>query len=468
MARPDPRDRIIEEQRTLIEKLEARIAVLEEKLGKTSVNSSKPPSSDPPWEKPKPKPKRGKKRKKGGQPGHAKHERPLVPEENVGKFVAVKPNQCDGCGGRLLGNDPAPDRHQVFDVPAIEPTVTEYQLHSLRCGCGITTKGRLPDGVPHGAFGSHLVALVCWLTGKFRLSKRGVQELLSDLLNTEVSLGAVSKMEREASAALETPFEEAQAYVREQDVAHADETGWRELNQKAWLWVVVTSQVTIFKIALSRGAAVIKNLLGVDFAGILVTDRWSAYTFVTTACRQLCWAHLLRDFQSFVDRGGESQRIGESLQACAWKMFKWWHKVRDGTMSHDAFQKKMLPVALEVVELLAQGTGCLNTRTAGTCAHILALEEALWTFVHDIAVHPTNNLAERIIRQAVLWRKTSFGTQSEAGSRFVERILTATATLKLQNRNVLSYLTDAIDAHRRGVSAPSLLPNHVELNAQAA
>ncbi len=459
------KDRRIAELEAEVRELRKLVAELQESLKKNSGNSSKPPSSDPPWAKPKPKPKRGRKRKRGGQPGHSKNERPLVPQDKVDEVVPVKPSHCDGCGVVIDGDDPEPERHQVFETPKVEPKVTEYQIHTLLCGCGTRTKGTLPQGVPRGAFGSNLVALVCWLTGKFRLSKRSVQELLSDLLRTEVSLGAVSKMEREASAALATSVEEARAYVREQPVAHADETGWRECNLKAWLWVAVTPLVAVFKIARSRGAVVAKDLLGAAFAGILVSDRWSAYTFVDVLRRQLCWAHLVRDFQAFVERGGTSQRLGDSLLACVRKTFKWWHKVRDGTMSRDAFQKRMLPVAIEVGTLLADGTRCHNTKTAGTCAHILEMEQALWTFVLTAGVEPTNNVGERIIRRAVLWRKTSFGTQSVEGSRFAERILTVTATLKLQDRHVLSYLTEAIEAGRRGLASPSILP---EPAAQAA
>lgn len=462
----DPRDRLIAEQQAqiaellaLVGTLQRRIAELEEKLGKNSSNSSRPPSSDPPWARPKPKLKKGKKRRRGGQPGHPKHERPLVPPEKVDRVVAVKPDRCGSCGASLVGVDPEPERHQVFEVPEVRAHVTEYQVHTLRCSCGACTKGALPDEAPRGAFGPNLVALVCWLTGKFRLSKRGVRELLSDLLRTEVSVGAVSKMEREASAALAAPVEQAQAYVREQGVAHADETGWRECNRKAWLWVAVTPLVAVFEIARSRGAKIAKSLLGAAFSGILVSDRWSAYSFIDAARRQLCWAHLLRDFQAFVERGGTSRRIGAELLREARQMFKWWHRVRDGTMSREAFQKKMLPVALRVGGLLAQGTGCANRKTAGTCAHILELEQALWTFVLCEDVEPTNNFAERIIRAAVLWRKTSFGTQSPEGSRFVERILTVTATLKLQDRHVLTYLIETIRAHRLGAAPPSLLPS---------
>jgi transposase len=465
---PDEKDRVIAELRSqlqaaldVIDQLQRRVAELEEKLGKNSSNSSKPPSSDPPWARPKPKPKRGKKRKRGGQPGHPRHERPLVPPEKVDRVFSVKPSHCNSCGASLIGVDPEPERHQVFEVPEVRAHVTEYQVHTLSCACGACTKGELPVDAPRGAFGPNLVALVCWLTGKFRLSKRGVRELLSDLLRTDVSVGAVSKMEREASAALAVPVEDARSYVRAQDVAHGDETGWRECNKKAWLWVAATPLVAVFEVARSWGAKIAKSLLGAAFAGILVSDRWSAYTFVDVERRQLCWAHLLRDFQAFVERGGTSKRIGEALLEQVRRMFKWWHRVRDGTMSRETFHKKMQPVALRVGELLAEGSRCRNTKTSGTCMHILGLEWALWTFVLHDGVEPTNNFAERIIRAAVLWRKTSFGTQSEVGSRFVERILTVTATLKLQDRHVLTYLTEAIQAHRLGASPPSLLPSRL-------
>jgi transposase len=189
-----------------------------------------------------------------------------------------------------------------------------------------------------------------------------------------------------------------------------------------------------------------------------VSDRWSAYNWLLTILRQLCWAHLLRDFQAFVDRGGESQPIGEAILTQADSMFQWWHKIRDGTMSRAAFQEKMQTVQRKVGELLRQGTACNHSKTAGTCRDTLKREEALWTFVHVEGVEPTNNLGERQVRPGVLWRKNSFGTQSEAGSRFAERIMTVIATLKQQHRNVLDYLIEACDAANWGKQAPSLIP----------
>ena len=215
-----------------------------------------------------------------------------------------------------------------------------------------------------------------------------------------------------------------------------DKTGWTESNKKAWLWVAATSLVSVFLIRCSRGGTAAKEMLGETFEGILSTDRWSAYNWVSVFLRQLCWSHLLRAFQAFVERGGESQRIGEAILAQSALMFKWWHRARDGTMTLAVFQEKMKPVQLHVVQLLRQGTTCAHAKTAGTCRDLLKREAALWTCIHMASVDPTNNLVERQIRHGIRWRKVSFGTQSEAGSRFAERIMTVAATLKQQPVNV--------------------------------
>jgi transposase len=243
-----------------------------------------------------------------------------------------------------------------------------------------------------------------------------------------------------------------------QPVVNMDETGWRESNQRAWLWVAATTLVTVFLIRLSRGGQVAKEMLGETFRGIVGSDRWSAYNWLPTLLRQLCWAHLTRDFQAFAEHGGESQRIGEDLLGQADLMFQWWHEVRDGTMSRTTFQEQMQAVQQRVGRLLRQGASRDHSKTAGTCRDILKREEALWTFVRVEGVEPTNNLAERQLRPNVLWRSSSFGTQSQAGSRFAERIMTVVATLKQQDRNVLDYLTETCDAANWSRQAPSLLP----------
>jgi transposase len=301
-------------------------------------------------------------------------------------------------------------------------------------------------------------AMVTLLTGRYRLSKRDVTEIMADFFQANLSTGSVCNLEHRTSEAVSEPVAEARAFVKEQRVVNMDETGWREANKKAWLWAAATRWVTVFLIRRSRGGKVAKEMIAETFPGVLISDRWSGYNWLPVSSRQLCWSHLLRDFQAFVERGGESQQIGEDILTQADRMFEWWHRVRDGTMTRVAFQTNMESVEQDVGQLLRQGTTCDHSKTAGTCRDILKREKALWTFVHVEGVEPTNNLGERQIRHGVIWRKICFGTQSASGSRFAERIITIVATLKQQKRNLLDYVTEACNAANWGRPAPSLLP----------
>ena len=443
-----------------VQELETEVAVLRERVNRNSGNSSQPPSSDGPEAPRKPRRRAKSGRKRGGQPGHKGTRRKLVPVEQVKESHDLKPEACRRCGQALEGEGFEPYRHQVTEIPPVVAEVTEYRLHTLTCpGCGDKTRAELPAGVPQGAFGPRLQAMVSLLSGRYHLSKRDTADIMADFFQADMSLGSVPALEHRTSEAIREPVEQAREYVTTEPVVHMDETGWREANQKAWLWVAATTLVTVFLIRPTRGGKTAREMLGQAFAGFVVSDRWSAYNWLLTLWRQLCWAHLLRDFQAFVDRGGESQRLGQAILAQADLMFEWWHEVRDGTMSRATFQKKMRAVEHQIGQLLRQGTTCDHSKTAGTCRDILKREEALWTFVRVQGVEPTNNLAERQIRPGVLWRKNSFGTQSETGSRFVERIMTVITTLKQQQRNVLDYLTEACDTANWGRRAPSLLPD---------
>ena len=443
-----------------VQALESEVAVLRERVNRNSGNSSQPPSSDGPEVPRKPRRRAKSGRKRGGQPGHKGTRRKLVPVEQVKESHNIKPEACRRCGHTMAGEDPEPYRHQVTEIPPVVAEVTEYRLHTLTCPeCGDKTPAELPAGVPQGAFGPRLQAMVSLLSGRYHLSKRDTMGITTDFFQVDVGLGSVPTLEHRTSEAIHEPVEEVREYVKTQSVVHMDETGWREANHKAWLWVAATTLVTVFLIRPTRSGQVAREMLGEAFTGFVGSDRWSAYNWLLTRLRQLCWAHLLRDFQAFVDRGDESQCIGQAILAQADLMFEWWHKVRDRTMSRTTFQERMQAVEYQVGQLLRQGTTCNHSKTAGTCRDILKREKALWTFVHVEGVEPTNNLAERQVRPGVLWRKNSFGTQSEAGSRFVERIMTVVATLKQQQRNALDYLTEACDAANRGQSAPSLLPS---------
>ena len=439
----------------IIAALRAEIAQLKQ----NSRNSSKPPSSDGPGA---PKPKvESSGRRRGGQPGHEPSRRELVPAERVDRFEDHWPSVCEDCKSplprELRTEAGEPLRHQVTEIPRVQAHVTEHRLHNQVCDCcGHATEAALPAIMPRGAFGPRLRAIIALCAGRYRLSKRVTQELLSDVLGVQLALGSVCNAERQVSQALAAPVEEVREFVRHQPAVHADETGWREAKGRAWLWTAHTPLATVFQIAKSRGAVIAKQMLGDDFSGFLVVDRWSAYEW--TELRQLCWAHLKRDFQGFVDRGGVGATLGEKLLAQTRGMFGLWHRIRDKTLSRKTFQRRMKPIERRIVRLLREALARAEPKTAGMARQIYARRQYLWSFVDNEDVQPTNNAAERAIRPAVLWRKGSFGTDSAEGSRFVERILSAVTTLRQQQRHVLDYLTNACAAHDIGLPVQSLLP----------
>ena len=450
------RDATIAKLMAQVDALIARVTKLEEQARRSSRNSSQPPSSDGPGTPPA-RTKIPSGRKPGAQEGHDKHDRPLVPSDKVNKRVVLRPKNCRGCRAALVGDDPCPRRHQVFELPRIEPIVEEYVLHSLDCPCGVRTTASLPAGVPTGAFGPSVVAMAATMMGAYRLSKRAVPELMRDIFGLSISVGAVVGCQRIASAALAAPVEEARAFVVEQPVKYADETGWREARGTAWLWTVVTATVTVFMIHRRRTAEAARAILG-RARGVLVSDRHGAYNWWPGTRHQFCWAHLIRDFVKISERRSDSERIGNALLAETARMFEWWHRVRDGTLARATLRVYMRSVQSRIEALLTEGAAVPNRKTARTCAKLLKHADALWTFLYVEGVEPTNNVAERAVRHGVLCRKTSYGTHSEEGSRFIERILSVHATLRQQQRNVLHFVHDACRASLLGTPAPSLLP----------
>jgi transposase len=440
----------------LVQSLERRIADLEGRLGKNSTNPSKPPSSDPPSVKRRPPaPASGKKR--GGQPGHRHHPRAPVPPEQIRQVIECRPPTGRCCGLDLRGDDPEPLRHRVAAVPPIEPTVDEYRLHRPVCPhCGTSTGATLPPGAPTGAFGPRLRAILSVLAGADRLGKRPIRQLAADRLGSSISTGMISRLERQAAAELEAPVEELREYVRRADSAHIDETAWKQGRDKGWLWVAVTRLVTAFAIATSRGAAVAKDLLGTDRREVVISDRLKRYDWIQR--RQFGRAHLDRDFQAMVDRGGESAEVGRRVLAHSQRLFDWWHRVRDGTMARATLQSHVAMLRFSFRDDLRRGVACSCAKTAGTCRELVAGETHLWTSVRVEGVEPTNNDAERALRHGVIYRKLSGGTDRESGSRFVERMLSVVATCRQRDIDVLDYLTRCYRAHLDGSPIPSLIP----------
>ena len=442
--------------KTRIAELEARLEKLEELVRSSSRNSSKPPSSDPPTVARDRKPPTG--RKPGGQPGHKRHERTMFPPDKVRSVTDCKPSRCGHCDARLRGADPHPQRHQVAELPKIEPWVDEYRLHLLTCAqCGNATRGELPPGTPRGAFGSTVVATVGLLLGIYGVSRRDVVELMRDLFGLPISLGAVIGCQRIAAEALAPAHGEAQAHVEAAAVKNADETGWKVGETYACLWVVVTATVTVFRIQAERSRKAAMKVLG-KVHGLLGSDRYSVYDCWPVDRHQFCWAHLSRLFVRFSERRDPVvAAAGRALLAEKDQMFAWWHRVRDGTLAPTTFKQYMRPLQQRVIDLLKQAHGASCAKTSRTCVRLLENAHALWTFVYRPGIEPTNNAAERAVRRAVILRKTSFGSQSQHGCRFLERVLTVHATLRQRGASVHDFIGAACYAHMNGRTPPSLL-----------
>src|SRR3954454_20173817 len=449
----------------LVDSLEGRIAEVEQRLGDlearlklNSTNSSKPPSSDPIGLKRRP-PTPPSGRKRGGQPGHRRAQRRLVPPEKVRTTTDCRPSDCRRCGQDLSGDDPTPLVHQVAELPKIEPLVDEYRLHRLACPrCKVTTCASLPAGVPSGGFGPYLQAVLSTLAGGYRLSKRQVQQIAGDLFGLSIATGMVSKLERQSATVLEAPYNEVALGVHDAPAASIDDTSWREDRRKAQLWVAVTALTTVFTIAAKRSAAVAKAILGSKPNQVVTSDRHSSLEWIDSAWRQICWSHLARDFQAMIDRGGAGEATGRALLRWSKRMFRGWHRLPDGSIDRQRFQTIAARLRREVQAALEGGQSCGCAKTAATCFEILKVEEGLWTFVRVEGIEPTNNASERALRHAVIWRRISGGTDSADGSRFVERMLTVVATCRQQKRNVLDYLSTCFEARLRGQKVPSLVP----------
>jgi transposase len=445
---------------------DARIAALEAKVAelKGRLNDlTKPlPPPRPPATLPKSPPKKPTGNKPGGQPGHPPHLKKLVPPERINKTVSFIPTACDHCQTPLPAevgpDDPPPVRHQVAELPELTARITEYQGHARTCpGCGEVTRATIPEDIRAHSVGPRLTAVLSYFAGCHGMSKRGVEETSEAVFDAPVALGTVANLEQEMSAALVPAHQEAVDAVQKAPVKHLDETGWKQAGKKRWLWVAATATVVVFLIHALRNATALKKLIGATLSGILCSDRWRAYDYVPVLQRQACWAHLKRNWEKMVERGGKALEIGQACLSVHQRVFTLWHLFRGGGCSRADMDDKMVSLMFELLEVLRHGIRCRDQKTKRFCSRLHSIFPALWTFVAVEGVEPTNNHAERVQRRAVLWRRRSFGCHSADGCRFVERILTVVQTLRLQQCSVVQFLYEAIAAHRSGRKTPKLV-----------
>lgn len=469
LAGGEPARELIGEMFEQMAALGEEVAELRRQLGRDSRNSSIPPSSDPPksraerrregrerakeWSK--------SKRKQGGQPGHEGKSREMAPPERVDEVFEHLPVSCE-CGHAFDGSEErlgGPLAHQVWELPPIAPLIAEHRRHRLLCpDCGAGRLAELPAGVAASAFGPRLQAHIATLAGIHRLSRRQVCDVVTQMFGIPISLGAVDRTIMRMSAALADPWRELAAAVREAEAVHADETGWRLGSAQQWLWLAAASLYACYRIDPSRGQAAAKELLGEDFGGIAVTDRYGAYHFLDVLQQQLCWCHLARQFTELSERGGATGKRGMGLLEISRQVFAAHRAYLEGGHDLGWLAAELRPLRDRLHTLLEQGTRAHNRRERRFCAGLLAEEQALWTFCEVPGIDPTNYAAERAVRHAVIMRKVQLGTQSERGSRWVERICSVRETCRLQGRSALDYLIEAAVAAHNRVPAPSLVP----------
>lgn len=451
----------IAEQDRRIAALEKQVAQLLEQLGQNSRNSHKPPSTDTPEERQKRKNREKKARqarKRGGQPGHRGTSRELVPPEKVSKFVDLFPAECESCWKPLPEvPDASATRYQQIEVPPLEPHTTEWRRHQVTCPCcGYKTRAAYNGAeIPASPFGPRLMAIMALLTGVYHLGRRRAVELLSDIVGVRVSLGALSAVEERVSSAVQPCVDEAWERVRAADVKHTDGTSWSQGGVTMALWTLAAAGVTVFKILADSAKNTLRPLYG-PFRGFLVSDRAKALNFWVMALRQICWAHLLRKFIAFSERAGPSAAFGKKLLDYTGLVFDYWHDYKDGRLDHPTFVAWLAPVRQQLEATLEGAVAADISGLSGACADILQHRQALWNFVDQAGVEPTNNHAERELRAFVLWRKRSFGTQSDRGNTFAENLMTVAFTARKQHKSVLTFLTACCGAAHDDVPPPSL------------
>jgi len=470
----------VAEREKQIADAEKQIADLERQLAlrkRNSTNSSKPPSSDGlAGEQRVRGRKRKSKRKPGGQPGHPGHHRRLVPIAEVSAVEVLLPKQCRHCGGHLPQKPAAvitagePRRHQVTEIPPVKPHITEYQFPDVVCGhCGKATQAPLPQEIA-GHFGPYLTALIAYWTVVCRLPRRLVEAMLADVLGMEISLGSTQKAWEEVSQAVAQPVQQLQEQLPREAVLNVDETGWRTNGDKRWIWALVARQFVFYVVASTRGAEVLVSLLGAVFRGILCSDRWVVYLTYHSGRMQLCWAHLKRNILGIAeyDRSPSARQFCRDALAIVARLFRLWYRFRGDLRDRrgnpqpiDRRQliEKSIPLQKKLFALAEAHLDDTDREVRNLATALFTHFDRLFTFLEADGVDPTNNVAERILRTAVQWRKTSFGNRSRNGEIATARLLTVAQTCKRQQRHVLGYLTDAVRCHRRQSAPPSLLPS---------
>ncbi len=434
---------LVQRQTQQVQRQEARIRDLEARLAQNSSNSSRPPSTDKPWDKPKRKPPEDPSgRKPGGQPGHKGTTRDAMPPDETHD---ESPDRCECCGVEFDASVPLIEAvvRQEIDIE-LARRVKEHRYWARQCPhCRHTTRAERPASQPAETYGPRLKAVAALMTSRFHLTRRALAAYFNDVHAVPLSVGSAQAICEHVSDVVAPAAEAVGRDVTAAPVVHADETGWKQKGRTRWLWLAATDREAYFVLADNRGGKALATLLPEEFEGVVHSDRWGPCKRFLDAWRQLCHAHLRRDFQALIDRGGGAKPIGERLLAASNRLFHAWHAFQRGESSRTDLAWEIVAVRMHFGGALAAALACDDRKARALAKDLRRHWPALWTFVHTAGVEPTNNNAERTLRPAVLWRKGSFGTQSDAGNRFVERMLTVIETAKRRGIPILDWLERA-------------------------
>jgi len=454
-------DREIAELRTLLQAALEQITQLEAlvaKLQKNSGNSSKPPSSDI-VKPPKQKDRRRKKRKIGAQPGHKQNLRKPIAPELVDEVIKLELTTCPDCGQKLDLDKIEPKKSQHIELVEKPVIITEYQQLMYWCKkCQCYHYSRLPEEVEKaGLFGPKMTALTAYLKGRLHGSYRTLKEYFHDVVGIDISTGFLAKQIKKVTAALQSPYEELEEFLKQQSHLYIDETSFKKNGKLQWAWCFVADFFTFFKIDASRGSKVLKETLGDDFLGSISSDFFSAYLKYkkeTETFFQFCWAHLIREIK-FLATLDDTRAYGKRLLKYVKEMFSDIH--RQDEVTEVEFERLMCQHKRAIMKTVRRSVPD-HKKSAVLAKRFAEHGESYFLFVEDSSIAPTNNFAEQGIRTLVLDRIVTQGVRSDAGNEWHERFWTTVATCRRLGMNVMSFLREAIFSVAHGLSPPSLLP----------
>jgi len=428
-----------------------RIAILEEQLNKNSKNSSKPPSTD-----------QKSNSTKGNSPRNFRNKgfnRASFPPDQVDDFISCSLENCPCCGSIKLSELDKTLMFQQVDLPEAKAIVTQYNCKQHKCkSCGNISFAPLPKGVPDSAFGSRLMAFIATLTGALHLSKREAIWLVKNLYGIDISEGSIINVEERVSIALCEVYERIHKHVTQSVFSkHFDETSWRDRGKTHYVWTASTLTATYLHIDPSRSRDAFQRFTGILSKAPIVTDRYAVYNHLEQP-HQYCLAHLIRECRKYSERDGPDGEIGHALEKELIQICRNHREFREGLISKGSRNSRFRYQKKHLENLILDGFIEGSEQFASFCDRLFECFSNLWVFSNFTDVEPTNNLAERDLRKAVLWRKKSYGTRSERGQRYVERISSIVQTLKKSGLNAFDYLRTAVLDFYCNKSAPMINP----------